>query len=128
MSSREYGMLVGMALLVFGVVLANTRHLLRPLWRRAVSRSWPRVSGTVENGSIDHVGDAADNLYRLEIAFSYTVLEERYGGNQTVGLADYARARELLRKLTHASIVVRYNPSKPSDCVVDVAASGGWKL
>jgi hypothetical protein len=117
--------LIPLLLCVFlaGVVLRAVYSRLR--WRRRgiASKTWPLISANYEDGSIEVIrsehSPRGGSAYALEVQFSYVACGSRYSGSYCERFRNRAEAQGVLGSLERGPLLVRYNPSDPSEYYID---------
>ena len=84
---------------------------------------WPSVLGTMNICEIKKTGDVDGITYRVHVDYSYKVYGRQYHGDRIAfgysGTNKHAEHAALYDKLSRASsVIIRYNPSNPSDSVL----------
>lgn len=110
-------------LLLVGVVLRAVFSHLKRLWLRLASRDWPLISATFENGLTEVIrserAGRGGPVYALDLQFSYVVCGRRYSGSYRERFRNRSEAEDVLWSLEEGPLLVRYNPSDPSEYYID---------
>jgi hypothetical protein len=99
------------------------------------SRSWPTVSGTILQSSLEvhHQTDddgSTSTTYGVMVSYQYSVSGQEFVGNRrtfsNVRTGSRRRAEALLARYPQGGQVdVFYDPQDPSTCVLETGVSGG---
>jgi len=110
------------ALVILGAaaVAALVTWAADALVRRA-SQLWPMASGYVESSSVIVDPDRGALLPRflLDTAYSYVAAGERYSGSYQRHFWRESSADSLAKTLKGTQVIIRYNPRKPDQSVLD---------
>jgi hypothetical protein len=88
-------------------------------FRRRGSQAWPWAETTILGGSVDLVSQGRSRVYRVNVAYSYSVNGAEYGGDYTESFVTESEAQGILKSLRDLPPPARYKPSDPSKSVMD---------
>ena len=103
--------LVGSGFLIYGCV---------SLIRNRTNRKWPQVAGTITQSDMVRNSDPDGDPYSVSIQYEYMVNSVRYAGAQEIGSYVWKRSAQsaIERYAVKSSVVVYYDPEKPTDAVL----------
>jgi hypothetical protein len=106
-------------LMVLGLLFSIKKW---PEWiHRALSRSWPTVSGTIESGEVSTIrGRAGRETADATIGYSYTLNGTYYSGYHIETFHDEQAAWSYVDGLKGRSVQVSCNPRRPEISVLRV--------
>jgi hypothetical protein len=104
---------VALPFVVLTLVLAASWLVKRR--RNGASLAWPMVGAKFEAGSVS--GGDVDS--RLDLIFSYMVSGKEYRGHFTETSVLRGNYEDLLKSFKQGPLYVRYNPSDPSDYLMN---------
>ena len=98
----------------FDLALASAWRVKRR--RSEASLGWPMVPA-----NIDAIGVSEDveGGGRLDLMFSYVIADQEYRGRYSKTSIYRRDAEQLMTSLQKGPLYVRYNPSDPSDYLID---------
>jgi hypothetical protein len=127
--------LLGAGLLWTAICAARFLHARK---QASTARAWPVASGTIISADVEadfSMTDRGDIVtsYFPRVAYSYTVAGVRFEGTrfqlEPVGTTNGNKAKRWVAPyVAGGEAEIRYNPADPSDCILDLQASGANHL
>lgn len=128
--------IVGIAFLVIGLVFILIYILQKQKARAA--EAWPTASGVILSSGLEEHRSYNSKTHRTTVTYSpkidyeYSVMGQKYNGTKpTFGYAayDYRTASEKIAPYQPGtSVQVHYNPSDPSNAVLETKAAGATTM
>lgn len=96
---------------------------MKPLWKwfqRKRALNWPSIQGRVQTTASKRKlwGEGEEPIYLAKISYVYTVNGQEYTNQHREEFASEEKAIEFLRDLQGKSVMVSFNPQKPSTSLV----------
>ena len=105
-------------LLIEGLVLAA--QSIRLASRRAQSRNWPLVTGTMQRAFVlPGWGYWSSSKYRSIFGYAFPANRSRYAGFVALEAKNEEDADVLQKQLPGTSVMVRYNPNNPDISILE---------
>jgi hypothetical protein len=112
--------------LVLSIVVLSAYGIRWLLQRRklALARSWPTVTGHVETISTRLEKRGGDQMVHVgEVRYSYSLSEQNYSGSYKRQFLLHSSLEKWTGGYSEGQpVVVRYNPGRPNDSVLEDAA------
>jgi hypothetical protein len=116
---------------------AIIRYAMRMAAKARQSLSWPSVEGEIAHSAVLYQTSTSTttggtSTYKADIAYRYKINGANYSSSR-ISIVDFSstpgRARSIVERYPDQSrVLVYYNPSDPSEAVLEPGAAGGINL
>ena len=103
-------------------ILAGLYRWFRRSRKKRASESWATTTGRVESSEVKADAEGHVKGYVLHIAYSYKAADDWYSGFEEKRYWRGAQADAAQSRIRGSSVMVRYNPHKPDESVMQPVA------
>lgn len=104
---------------VLTVISAGIYRWLRQRRKKRASESWASTTGRIQAGEVKADAERHAKGYVLHIAYSYKASNDWYSGFEEKRYWRDAQADAAHKRVRGSSVIVRYNPRKPEESVME---------